>query len=171
MGLESCLLYLTFKNPVSQTDIKDILEIAGAVFLSDKSDINHLDTYRNFYFEIRSKQGLTEIHILLTPGKTVINDMSIRFSILSPSSVIDQTFSFLNKLNTFRTIKVFDTDNNSKKLDLNPDKFELNRDKIRKRQIVINNTTGQVIEGGSATNAYIHDNNLYDIWGMQQDSA
>ena len=167
MGLESCLIYLTVKSAVSQAEIKDIIENAGAIFLANKSNIDQLDTYRHFYFEIRSDFGLTEVDILLPPGETMITNMSVRFSILSPSSVIDQTFSFLNKLTISQTIKVFDADNNLKELDLNVEEFKLNADKIRKRQIVINNKTGLVIEGGSKTTDYIHSNNLMDkIWGQ-----
>ena len=165
MGLESYLLHVVFKNVVPQTEIKGIIESAGASFLSDKSNIEPIDTYRHFYFEIRSELSLTELELLLTPGKSIVTSFSLRFSILSPSSVIDQTFAFLNKLNTLRSIKVLDSDNNSKKLNLDINQFKLNKDKVGKRQIVLNNKTGLVIEGGSATNDYIYNNNLIDkIW-------
>ena len=167
MGLESYLLYASFKKPVSQTEIKNVIENAGAKYLAAKSNIDPIDTYRHFYFEIRSDLGLTELEVLLSPGKSKVTSFSLRFSILSPSTVIDQTFSFLNKLKTSTSIKVFDADNNSKELNLNADEFKLNKDKVRKRQIVVNNKTGLVIEGGSATTNYIHDNNLMDkIWGQ-----
>jgi hypothetical protein len=168
MGLESYLLYVMFKNPVSQTDIKNILEKAGATFLTDKSEIEPIDKDRDFYFEIRSDIGLTEINILLAPGKNIVKSFSLRFSILSPSSVIDQSFAFLNKLNTSHSITVFDTDNNSKKIKLSANEFKQNKDKVLKRQIVIDNKNGLVIEGGSATNEYIHNNYLWDkIWRLK----
>ncbi|OQP40991.1 hypothetical protein A4H97_15435 [Niastella yeongjuensis] len=167
MGLESYLLEVCFKNPVSQTDIKDIIESAGATFLAQKSNTEPFDTYRNFYFEIRSDLGLTELNILLAPEKRVVTNFSLRFSILSPSSVIDQSFEFLNKINTIRSIKVIDTDNKLKELDLSADQFKLNKDIVRKRQIIINNKTGLVIEGGADTTEYIHNNNLMEkIWGQ-----
>jgi hypothetical protein len=171
MGLESYLINIVFKKPVPQTEIKDTIEGAGAAFLADKSSFEQLDSFRHFYFEIRSDLGLTELYILLMPGKTMATSMSIRFSILSPSSVIDQTFSFLKKLIFFGSLKIFDCDNDSKELSLDIDKFKLNKTKIRKRQIVINNKTGLVIEGGNTTTDYIYKNNLIDaIWG-HQDSA
>lgn len=167
MGLESYLLEVCFKNPVPQTDIKDIIESAGASFLAGKSNTEPIDTYRNFYFEIRSDLGLTELYILLAPEKRVVTNFSLRFSILSPSSVIDQSFAFLNKLNTIRSIKVIDADNKLKELDLSADQFKLNKNTVRKRQIIINNKTGLVIEGGAVTTEYIHNNNLMEkIWGQ-----
>ena|SRR5688572_23411154 len=77
MGLESYLLEICFKNPVPQTDIKDIIESAGASFLAGKSNIEPIDTYRNFYFEIRSDLGLTELYILLAPEKRVVTNFSM----------------------------------------------------------------------------------------------
>ncbi|OQP59578.1 hypothetical protein A3860_36930 [Niastella vici] len=165
MGFESYLLQVNFKNPVPQTEIKDIIESAGASFLAGKSNTESIDTHREFYFEIRSALGLTEICVLLTPGERNVKYFTLRFSILSPSSVIDQSFAFLNKLNSLRIIKVLDTDNKLKKLDLSADKFKLNKVRIRKRQIIINNKTGLVIEGGGVSTEYIYNNNLMEkLW-------
>jgi hypothetical protein len=167
MGLESYLLIVCFKDPVAQTDIKDIIERPGANFLAEKSNTEPFDTFRNVYFEIRSDLGLTELCILLAPEKRVVANFSLRFSILSPSSVIDQSFEFLNKLNTVKSIKVLDADNKLKELDLSADQFKLNKNKVRKRQIIINKKTGLVIEGGAVTTEYIHNNNLMEkIWGQ-----
>ena len=125
MGFESYLLHISFKNPVPQTEIKDIIENAGASFMAGKSKVEPIDTYRSLYFEIRSDLGLTEICVLLAAGERNVKNSTLRFSILSPSGVIDQSFAFLNMLNTLRIIKVFDADNKLKKLDLSADKFKL----------------------------------------------
>jgi hypothetical protein len=96
-----------------------------------------------------------------------VTNFSLRFSILSPSSVIDQSFVFLNKLNSITSIKVLDDDNKLKELDLSAEQFKLNKNIVRKRQIIINNKTGLVIEGGAVTTEYIYSNNLMEkIWGQ-----
>jgi len=53
---------------------------------------------------------LTEAHCILGPTASVLEDFSLRFSIVSPSTVIDQTFDLLRKLNDIRSIKVQDTE-------------------------------------------------------------
>lgn len=165
MGLESYIISASFKKPLLQTEIINLFQDAGATFHVDKSNIEPLDSFRHWYFEIRSNLGLTEIEILLTPNKTYVTTFVARFSILSPSTVIDQTFDFFSKLKTKRSLTVFDTDNNSKVLTLDIEDFKSNKEKVRKRQIIINNKTGLVIESGSTTINYIHKNNLMDkIW-------
>jgi hypothetical protein len=167
MGLESYIISASFKKPLDQTEIINLFKDSGATFLFDKSNTEPLDSFRHWYFEIRSNLGLTEIEIMLTPDKTYATTFTTRFSILSPSTVIDQTFDFLSKLKTKRSLTVFDTDNKSKVLNLDVADFKLNVENVRKRQIIINNKTGLVIEGGSATTEYIHKNNLMDkIWGQ-----
>ena len=122
--------------------------------MAEPSNSTGENSFRNFYFEIRSSLGLTEIHALLAPGVKTVKSFSIRFSVLSPSSVIEQTFAFLNNLAQLAPVKVFDTDGNHKVLALSATEFKLNRHKVRRRQIIIDNETGLVIEGGDATNAY-----------------
>lgn len=165
MGLESYLITAVFTKPVDQTEIVNIFQESGATFLTKKSNTEPVDTYRHWYFEIRTELGLTEIDIMLTPNKTNATNWTLRFSILSPATVIDQTFNFLSKLRTKCSLKVFDTDNKSKELDLDIAAFKANKDKVKKLRIIINNKNGLVIEGGSATTQYIYDNNLMEkIW-------
>src|ERR1700741_778149 len=166
MGLESYIMTAAFTKPVDQTEIVNIFQNSGATFLTSKSNTEPVDTFRHWYFEIRTDLGLTEIEVMLTPNKTNATSWTLRFSILSPSTVIDQTFNFLSKLRTKRSLKVFDSDNKSKELDLDIAAFKANNDNVRKRQIIINNKTGLVIESGDATTQYIHDNNLIGkFWG------
>ncbi len=168
MGLESYILTAAFKKPLDQKDILEIFRDAGASFLIDKSNTENLNDFRHWYFEVRSDLGLTEIDVLLVPNKNFATTWSIRFSILSPSSVIDQTFDFLKKLKSIRSVNVFDTQNNSKELDLDVEDFKLNKVRDRKRQIIIDNQTGLIIEGGSATTNHIHDNGLMEkIWKIK----
>lgn len=166
MGLEAYIMTAAFTKPVDQTEIVKLFQDSGATFLTSKSNTEPVDKFRHWYFEIRTEFGLTEIEIMLTPNKTYTTSWTLRFSILSPSTVIEQSFNFLNKLKTKRSLKVFDLDNKSKELELDIEAFKMNNDNVRKRQIIINNKTGLVIEGGSVTTQYIHDNNLMEkIWG------
>ncbi len=165
MGLESYLITVAFTKPVDQTEIVNIFQESGATFLTNKSNTEPVDTFRHWYFEVRTEHGLTEIDIMLTPNKTSVTNWTIRFSILSPAKVIDQTFNFLSKLRTKRSLKAFDSDNKSKELDLDIIAFKANKDKVKKLQIIINNKNGLVIEGGSVTTQHISDNNLMEkIW-------
>lgn len=169
MGLESYLISLSFKKPIEIADLVDVFQDCGAKFLNNKSNTEQLESFRHWYFEIRSDLGLTEIDVLLTPFQVVATTCSIRFSILSPSTVIDQTFNFLSILKSKRSIKIFDTENNSRELKLDIESFKLNKNNIKKRQIIINNDTGLIIEGGNATTKYIHDNNLLEkIWRLKK---
>lgn len=168
MGLESLLLSISFKKPLKEELIIEIFEEAGASFLKNKSNIDNINDFRHWYFEIRTENGLSEIDILLTPNKNQITSWTLRFSILSPEKVIDQSFNFLRKLKSLRSLKVFDTQLNSKEIELDIEKFKDNQDNERKREIILNNKTGIVIEGGSATTDYIHRNDLVDkIWKLK----
>jgi hypothetical protein len=166
MGLESYIMTAAFTKPVDQTEIVNIFQASGAFFLTNKSNTEPVDSFRHWYFEIRTELGLTEIDLMLTPNKTKVTNFTLRFSILSPETVIDQTFNFLTNLRTKRSLKVFDTDNKSKELDLDIAAFKANKDNVKKLKIITNNKTGLVIEGGSVTTKFIHDNNLMEkIWG------
>ena len=168
MGLESLLLSISFKKPLKQELIIETFEEAGASFLKSKSNIDNINEFRHWYFEIRTENGLSEIDILLTPSKNQVTSWALRFSILSPEKVIDQSFNFLRKLKSMRSLKVFDTQLNSKEIELDIEKFKDNQDNERKRQIILSNKNGIVIEGGSATTDYIHRNDLVDeIWKLK----
>jgi hypothetical protein len=165
MGLESYLLNSVFIKGIELNDIISVLEKAGATFLNNKLSPSDEERYRSLFFEIRSELGLTEIHILLSPNQTEIKSLNIRFSILSPSSVIDQTLLFLKELNKTHSLRLHDRELKNKSIDLDIENFKNNPDKIVKRQIIIDNKTGLVIEGDSATTDYIHNNNLMDkLW-------
>lgn len=167
MGLESYIIMVSFRKPLDQGDIISVFQDSGATFLKDKSNTEPFNDYRNWYFEIRSHLGLTEINVLLPPNYSFTENFTIRFSILSPSTVIDQTLDFLSKLKLERSLIIFDSENSSKIISVDIADFKANKDKIKKRQIIINNKTGLIIEGGSATTDYIHKNNLINkIWGQ-----
>ncbi|WP_298739903.1 hypothetical protein [uncultured Chitinophaga sp.] len=110
MGLESYLFNIEFKDPVLEQDIIGLFERTGMKHLDDKFNKRTAENYGAYYFELRTENGLTEAHCILGPTASVLEDFSLRFSIVSPSTVIDQTFDLLRKLNDIRSIKVQDTE-------------------------------------------------------------
>jgi hypothetical protein len=136
--------------------------------------------------------GLIEANLITAPGDPTVDEFSLRFSVLSPMSVVDQIFEFLNRLNTLRPIEVYDTeiknhivrqfrqsgkvnkdfegleDEDEEAIDklciinLNADDFKRNELQIMKRERVFKNIAGVVIEGGSGTTDYIEKNGLFD---------
>jgi len=192
MGLEAYLLQIKFQTPISEEEVILLLEQAGMAYLADKSHKQNINSYGNLYFEERSIKGLIEAHILTAPGDTRIDDFSLRFSILSPKTVVDQTFEFLQKLCTLIDIEVYDTeirnhifrrlrqtgkvDQNFEGLNeeddaaidklcfvsLNADDFKRNELEIVKRQTVLDNEHGEIIEGGAATINFIDKNGFFN---------
>jgi hypothetical protein len=192
MGLESYLFQIRLQTPTSEEAVIEMFEEAGILYLNDKSQRQTKNSYGNLYFERRSNKGLTEAHVITTPGDTTVDEFSLRFSILSPKAVVDQTFEFLQKLNALSRIEVFDTeirnhifrqlrqtgkvDQNFEGLDkendeainklciisLSPDNFKRNELEIMKRQTILNNTKGEIIEGGSATMNFIGKKGLFN---------
>jgi hypothetical protein len=191
MGLEAYLLQIRFRTSPSEEVVIALLEEAGMTYLDDKSQKQNVNSYGNLYFEQRSIKGLTEAHVLTAPGDTTVDDFSLRFSILSPKAVVDQTFEFLQKLSALIEIEVYDTeirnhifrrlrqtgkvDRNFEGLDgeddaaidklcfvsLSVDEFNRNELEIVKRQTVLDNAHGEIIEGGSATINFIEKKGLF----------
>ena len=169
MGAETYLFSVAFKTPVPQTEIVDLLVSCGSTFLADKSNTEPLNEFRSYFFEIRSDSGLTEMEVLLVPNIKSAGNFFLRFSILSPSTVIDQSFFFLNKLASKRTISVYDTETGMKSIELDVDKFKSNKEDNLKLEVIVNNEIGLVIESGNVTTDYIYDNNLVEkVWGQKE---
>jgi hypothetical protein len=192
MGLEAYLLQIRFRKSTSEDEMIPLLREAGMLYLDYKSHKQDLNSYGNLYFEQRSNRGLTEAHVLTSPGYTTVDDFSLRFSILSPKSVVDQTFEFLQKLNALIEIEVYDPEirnhifrrlRQTGKVDLNfaglnkeddaaieklciislnTDEFKRNELEIVKRQTVLANADGEIIEGGSATIDFIEKKGLFN---------
>jgi hypothetical protein len=169
MGAESYLVKVVFKRPVPQTEIIDLLLSIGSTYLVANSNSEPVDSFRDYYFEIRSDLGLTELNVLLPPNEQNVHSFHLRFSILSPHTVIDQSFDFLKKLRNKKDIKVLYADGTSKELKLDVEKFKLNKKQNIILDTIINNETGLIIEGGDTTTNYIYKNNLVDkVWGRNE---
>ena len=110
MGLESYLLRIRFHTATSGNTVIALLEEAGMRYLKERSQFQTADSYGDLYFELRTNQGLTEANVTTSPGETTVDEFSLRFSILSPNTVIDQTFEFLRKLNNLSRVNVYDTE-------------------------------------------------------------
>ncbi len=192
MGLEAYLLRIKFQTPTTENIAIALLEEVGMSYLKDKSRQQTKDSYGDMFFEIRTSKGLTEANITSSPGDPTVDEFSLRFSILSPKTVVDQTFELLQKLNEISRIDVFDTeirnhilrrlrqdgkvgrnfegleDKDDDAIDklcfiaLNADDFKRNELDIKKRQTVLENTKGEIIEGGSATINFIEKKGMFE---------
>lgn len=172
MGAESYLIEVIFKNPVPHTEIINLLVSSGSTYLPDKSNSSPIDSYRSYYFEIRNDLGLTELYVQLSPKQEKINRFFLRFSILSPHTVIDQSIDYLIKLRNKEGIMALYADGSSKELELDVGEFKLNRKRNRILQTIISNETGLIIEGGDTTTHHIYENNLVErVWGKQENAA
>jgi len=149
MGLETYLLNVAFHDSVPMADFRSLLKDCGATSA----------TTANENFEIRDSRGLTEIQVD-NGGADGVRSLFLRFSILSPNTVIDQAFEFLTKLSMVKAIKLMDTQLKMKELPIDVDEFKRNPDGVKRRQIIINNQTGLVIESGKATTDYIRQHHL-----------
>lgn len=110
MGLEAYLFNIEFKEPVLEREIVDLFETIGMTHLVNKFEKRTEENYGSFYVELRTEKGLTEGHCILAPTDRELSDFSLRFSVVSPKTVIDQTFDLLIKLNELRPINVYDTE-------------------------------------------------------------
>ncbi len=110
MGLEAYLFNIEFKEPVLEQEIVGLFETIGMTHLVNKFEKRTDKNYGSYYFELRTEDGLTEGHCILAPTDKELSDFSLRFSVISPNRVIDQTFNLLKKLNDIRPINVYDTE-------------------------------------------------------------
>lgn len=113
MGLEAYLFQIEFKTSVDESRAIDLLKQVGMTRLATSDKNKPLTEFRSYYFELRTQNGLTEAHLLFSPSEKTIDEFSLRFSILSPKTVIEQTFDLFTKLNSLTPIKIYDTEINN----------------------------------------------------------
>lgn len=193
MGLESYIFNIEFDKPIPESEIIGLFAQVGMAHLSHRQEKRTADNYGSFYFELRTDKGLTEAHCLLAPSESCLPDFSLRFSVVSPPSIINQTFDILEKFNAIQSIKVYDTEiknhiyrklrkegkvddwfnglegtTEEKEIEklleipIDIEIFQKNEFGIMKRQIVLGNKEGEVIEGGSPTIEHIDKNGLFE---------
>lgn len=192
MGLEAYLFKIKFQEPVPEQELVDLFEKVGMMHLKEKFEKRTEQCYGSFFFELRSERGLTESHCLLAPKDKVLCSFYLRFSVVSPHTVIDQSFELLQKMNVIRPILIYDTEiknhvyrqlrkdgkindhfsglegteeeakiETACYIDLDVEQFKRNELGIAKRQLVIENVDGEVIESGSSTIEYLEKNGLF----------
>jgi hypothetical protein len=193
MGLESYLFNVEFYNSVPEQEIVNLFVKVGMTHLSDRQEKRTAINYGSFYFELRTDKGLTEAHCLLAPSDISLSDFSLRFSVVSPASVVKQTFDILEKVNAIQSIKVYDTEISNhiyrklrkegkvdrwlsglegtteeeeiekmREIPIDIEIFQKNEFEIMKRQIVLSNNKGEIIEGGTPTIEYIDRKGIVD---------
>ncbi len=193
MGLEAYLFQIQLSRPVDESDVVDLFKKIGMTCLPTSAKNKSLTEYRSYYFEARTQNGLTEANMIYSPSEKNSDEFSLRFSVLSPKIVIDQTFDLLSKLNSLMPIKVYDTeihnhlyrqlrkngviDQNFEGIEgtdkekeiqlqcfipLDKVAFSRNDFSIHKRNLVLSNDKGEVIENGSKTIDAIEKKGLVD---------
>jgi hypothetical protein len=181
MGLESYSFDVEFSTPPTIMSAIAFIEKAGMRYLTEKSKPHTENNSGSYYFECRTDRGMTEAHMLILAGEVTIDEFSLRFSILSPRTVIDVAFQFLTRLNEIVPIEVYDAEirnhifrqlRRTGKVDvefkglnedddaaidklcyirINADDFRRNELEIAKRKTVSENSEGEIVGGGAAT--------------------
>ena len=111
MGLETYLFKVEFETPIQQEMVVELFESIGLVrAFDDGGNEDKMHSENSCYFEKRTDRGLTEVECICSTEKTLLDNFSIRYSVISPKFVVDQTFELLKKLNDVTPIKLFDTE-------------------------------------------------------------
>lgn len=111
MGMESYLFDVIFEDKIRNEEVISLFKKVDVTFLEDYDSYwSETSDYKSLFFEIRSEKGLTEIHILLNRKEGFVKNFSVRFSVVSPATVIDQTFDFFEQLNSQTPIILRDTE-------------------------------------------------------------
>lgn len=168
MGAESYLMEVKLKNPIPQAELINLLESCGATYLADGYGPGSTIGCASYCFEIRSELGLTELRADLAPGEREVPRLFLRFSILSPRTVIGQSLAFLRELRAKRAIAVYPATGgkDAAELELDKERFLLSAKQDRVLGTILGNEQGLIIEGGETTMHYIYDNGLVSqVWG------
>lgn len=152
----------------------------------DKTSSDGETSYR--YFSCKTEHGVTESLAYLNNVSEKVTDIHVRFSVMSKTTVIEQTFGLFKKMIQLHDVLVYDTEvyNHLARIEakkegklgewfykpnedmgqiidqlchipLSPKVFRENPLGITKRERVINNTKGLVIEGGEPSVTALHN--------------
>ena len=106
MGLEAYLFRLYFNKEVDFSELSNFLLDYGFKIVKKEGD--SISEYRSIYYELASEKGITET--ILSPKQKEVDVMNVRFSVISPPKVTDQTFTFFKILNETYGFKLCDTE-------------------------------------------------------------
>lgn len=192
MGLETYLLKVKFEAPLPEQELLNTFGGLGLKCVKAPPELGQHQqrALSEYLFELRSDAGLIECRCVILVQTKRIEHFHLRFSILSPTTVVEKTFDFLKALNEKYPITIIDTEianhfficaANDKPLgDPNQDYpipidavvFKQNEFAVNKREMIMKNVQGQVIESGTATLKEIGKNNLMSrflAWFMKRD--
>jgi hypothetical protein len=188
MGLESYLFYATPQEPLCTEKLVPFMTESGFYHLKhlDKTSSDGSTSYS--YFSCKTEYGLTESLTYLDNKAGTVTDIHVRFSVMSKTTVIEQTFGLFKKMVQLHDVLIYDTEvyNHLARMEakkdgklgkwfykpnedmgqiidqlchipLSPKVFRENPMEITKRERVINNTKGLVIEGGEPSVTALHN--------------
>ncbi|MDB4655520.1 hypothetical protein OAE48_01605, partial [Flavobacteriales bacterium] len=152
----------------------------------DKTSTDGSTSYS--YFSCKTEYGLTESLAYIDNKAGTVKDIHVRFSVMSKTTVIEQTFGLFKKMVQLHDVLIYDTEvyNHLARIEaekdgklgqwfykpnedmgqiidqlchipLSPKVFRENPLGITKRERVINNTKGFVIEGGEPSVTALHN--------------
>jgi hypothetical protein len=97
MGLEAYLFRVRFRKKELLKDIDAFLREYGFKAMGE-------------FYELYTDKGVTEANLLSWPGKDKVDELSVRFSVISPATVVDQTFDFFKALKKRFDLQIQDTE-------------------------------------------------------------
>lgn len=186
MGLESYLFFIEFDQDLGEKEVEVVLLNSGFKRIEKKA----FSGFRNCYYEYASNRGTTEVHALFLPEKTTAGRFSLRFSVASPPSVIDQTFELIEVVHAQTPVKIFDTEiegylyrrlrragstdelfeglsdeeeellRQQCYIPLSAEVFKKNNLGIEKRKVILKNSTSGSLRGGTETFDYVRKKGL-----------
>ncbi|MBC8501231.1 MAG: hypothetical protein ISS25_01360 [Nanoarchaeota archaeon] len=105
MGIEAYLFRIRFKKKVDYSELDNFLKKYGFKVVE-----SHDKDYKESFYELKSRKGVTEAHVYIGPDKDKLDSFYVRFSVISPPLVIEQTFDFFAALNEKSDLEVQDTE-------------------------------------------------------------
>ncbi len=108
MGLEAYLFRVKFEQPIEEKTLDELLHTSG--FSRTNEPSKDTTTFRSYYYELKTILGVTEAHMLVRPKVNAVSSLYVRFSVMSPPTVIKQTFGLLKKLKEQVNFELSDTE-------------------------------------------------------------
>jgi hypothetical protein len=110
MGLESYLFYATPQEPLSMEKLVPFMTESGFYHLrhQDKTSTDGSTSYS--YFSCKTEYGLTESLVYMDNKAGTVKDIHVRFSVMSKTTVIEQTFGLFKKMVQLHDVLIYDTE-------------------------------------------------------------
>ena len=110
MGLESYLFYVTPQEPMGEEKLVSFMTKSGFYHLrhQDKTSSDGSTSYS--YFSCKTEYGLTESLVYMDNEAGTVKDIHVRFSVMSRTTVIEQTFGLFKKMVQLHDVLIYDTE-------------------------------------------------------------